>query len=180
MSRTASPGVFALIREAFAAFLRRHPSAARQAEIAPVFVRHAGALAHLHATGFARPWDAMTFQSLLSERAVLADGLFARPDGEPHGFALSRIAADEAELLTIVVEPRRCGRGAGTRLLARHIDNLAGRGVKALFLEVDENNAPARRVYQRHGFREVGRRPSYYRRADGSAANALVLRADIG
>lgn len=180
MSRAVSPGPLALIREALAGLVRRHLPVARQAEIAPVFVRHAGALAHLHATGFARPWDAMTFQSLLSERAVLADGLFTRAEGDPHGFALSRIAADEAELLTIVVEPRRCGRGAGTRLLARHLDNLMARGVKALFLEVDENNLPARRLYERHGFREVGRRPSYYRRADGSAANALVLRADLG
>lgn len=180
MSRILAPGPFALIREAMTGFLRRALPAARQAEIAPVFVRHAGALASLHATGFARPWDAMTFQSLLSERGVLADGLFTRPEGEPHGFALSRIAADEAELLTIVVTPRRCGHGAGTRLLARHIDNLAAQGVRALFLEVDENNAPARRVYQRHGFREVGRRPSYYRRADGSAATALVLRRDLG
>jgi ribosomal-protein-alanine N-acetyltransferase len=48
-----------------------------------------------------------------------------------------------------------------------------------VFLEVDEDNEPARRLYRRAGFREVGRRPGYYPQAGGNAATALVLRRDL-
>ena len=53
---------------------------------------------------------------------------------------------------------------------------LAGMGVRSLFLEVDEGNAAARRLYERAGFAEVGRRKAYYQKADGSAATALVMK----
>jgi ribosomal-protein-alanine N-acetyltransferase len=48
-----------------------------------------------------------------------------------------------------------------------------------VFLEVDEDNEPARRLYQRAGFREVGRRPGYYQQGRDHAATALVLRRDL-
>ena len=59
------------------------------------------------------------------------------------------------------------------------LGELAGLGVKAVFLEVDEDNEPARRLYNRAGFREVGRRPGYYQKNDGQKATALVLRRDL-
>jgi ribosomal-protein-alanine N-acetyltransferase len=48
-----------------------------------------------------------------------------------------------------------------------------------LFLEVEDSNAPALALYERQGFREVARREAYYRKADGSAATALVMRVDL-
>ena len=55
--------------------------------------------------------------------------------------------------------------------------NLGTQGI--VFLEVDEDNEPARRLYQRAGFREVGRRPGYYQQGRDRAATALVLRRDL-
>ena len=49
---------------------------------------------------------------------------------------------------------------------------------RAVFLEVEEDNVAARRLYARRHFREVGRRNAYYRRPEG-AARALVLRRDL-
>ena len=46
-----------------------------------------------------------------------------------------------------------------------------------MFLEVDENNSPAIRLYRRAGFREVGRRPNYYPGPGGKPAAALVCGA---
>ena len=60
----------------------------------------------------------------------------------------------------------------------RHLRRLAGLSARAVFLEVDEGNQPARRLYQRAGFREVGRRPGYYQHGN-HAATALVLRRDL-
>jgi ribosomal-protein-alanine N-acetyltransferase len=63
-------------------------------------------------------------------------------------------------------------------LLELHLRRLAGVGCRAVFLEVDESNEPARRLYRRAGFREIGRRDSYYQRGTHATA-ALVLRRDI-
>jgi ribosomal-protein-alanine N-acetyltransferase len=95
------------------------------------------------------------------------------------GFILSRLAGDEAEILSVAVASARRGRGLARALLNLHLRRLAGLGARAVFLEVDEDNEPARRLYQRAGFREVGRRPGYYQQGRDKAATALVLRRDL-
>ena len=92
---------------------------------------------------------------------------------------MSRRAADEAEILTIAVEPKARGSGLATVLLGSHLSRLSRLGVSALFLEVDEANAPALALYRRFGFQQVGRRAAYYAKADGSRANALILKLNF-
>ena len=60
-----------------------------------------------------------------------------------------------------------------------HLGHLAGRGVRTVFLEVEENNMPARRLYDRAGFETVGRRDRYYKEATGVELNALIMRRDL-
>ena len=57
-----------------------------------------------------------------------------------------------------------------------HLRRLAGLGARTVFLEVDEHNKPAIRLYDRAGFHEISRRPNYYPVPGGKAAAALVLR----
>ena len=95
------------------------------------------------------------------------------------GFAVSRMAADEAEILSIAVAAGHRGRGLSRNLLLTHLGHLAGRGVRTVFLEVEENNQPARRLYQRAGFAVAGRRERYYRQAGGEQLNALLMRRDL-
>jgi len=97
----------------------------------------------------------------------------------PIGFIISRMAADEAEILSVAVARSWRGRGLARGLLDLHLRRLAGYGLSAVFLEVDEDNTPARKLYARAGFREVGRRPAYYQQGPGKASAALVLRRDI-
>ena len=92
------------------------------------------------------------------------------------GFILSRMAADEAEILSVAIAPGRRGRGFAGPLLDLHLRRLAGLGAHAVFLEVDEHNAPACALYRRAGFQQVGRRQGYYQ----DASSALVLRRDLG
>jgi len=136
--------------------------------------RDAAALARAHAASFQRGWDEDEFHRLLIDRNVVAHRAVA--GRTVIGFILSRSAAGEAEILSVAVAPSWRGRGFAGTLLHLHLRRLAGLGVQTVFLEVDENNAPARRLYRRAGFREVGRRQGYY---DGQVA-ALVLRRDLG
>jgi ribosomal-protein-alanine N-acetyltransferase len=139
--------------------------------------RDARALAALHATCFHRGWSEDEFERLLIDPAVLAHR--ATVGGDLVGFILSRCAAGEAEILSVGVTASWRGRGLARRLLDLHLRRLAGFGVRAIFLEVEEHNRPACRLYQRAGFREVGRREGYYPDAAGKASAALVLRRDL-
>ncbi|GJE41096.1 GNAT family N-acetyltransferase [Methylobacterium soli] len=137
----------------------------------------AATLARLHATAFARPWDAHEFERLLCERSSEAHALWRA--GTVQGFILSRRVSDEAEILTIVLAPPARGGGLSGRLLREHLTHLAHAGVHHVHLEVDEGNAPALRLYKRYGFAQVGARTGYYTRADGSRATALTMRATL-
>ncbi|MEE7492540.1 GNAT family N-acetyltransferase [Methylobacterium oryzae CBMB20] len=137
----------------------------------------APALARLHATAFARPWDAHEFERMLCERSTHAHALWRA--GVLQGFVLSRRAADEAEILTVVLSPALRGGGHSRKLLREHLASLALDGVARVHLEVDEGNAPALRLYARHGFKQVGSRTGYYLKADGSRATALTMSADL-
>jgi [ribosomal protein S18]-alanine N-acetyltransferase len=139
--------------------------------------RDAGELAALHAASFQRGWSESEFARLLLEQNVLAHR--ASIAHTLVGFILSRYAADEAEILSIAVSARRRQRGVAGRLLDLHLRTLAGLGVNTVFLEVDEDNKPARRLYARGGFDEVGRRESYYPHREAGAHAALVLRRDL-
>lgn len=139
--------------------------------------RDVAAIATLHGQSFRRGWGEGEIGGLLAERAVLCH--CARIGQRFAGFILSRIAADEAEILSVSVVADRRGGGLGRVLLDLHLRRLAGLGAQAVFLEVDEQNVAARRLYARTGFQEVGRREGYYRDAAGKAATALVLRRDL-
>jgi [ribosomal protein S18]-alanine N-acetyltransferase len=138
--------------------------------------RDAGALAALHATAFHRGWSEGEFEQLLLDRTVIAHRAVVA--GSLVGFILSRLVAGEAEILSIAAAASRRGKGLGRQLLDLHLRRLAGLGTRAVFLEVDANNTPAWRLYQRAGFRSVGQREGYYPAGQGSAA--LILRRDLG
>ncbi|ACB94696.1 GNAT family N-acetyltransferase [Beijerinckia indica] len=141
------------------------------------------ACAAIHETGFLHPWPETEFSSLLQSPQVYAEGIFLAGEAQEPialaGFALSRLAFDEAEILTIAVAPALRGRGLGHAVLSAHLADLAAAGAAMLFLEVDVENKPARALYARQGFRQVGERKAYYRKADGSFSTALILRKDF-
>jgi ribosomal-protein-alanine N-acetyltransferase len=131
----------------------------------------APALAALHAAAFApaERWGADAIGLMLDLPGVF--GLHI-PGA---GFVLARVAADEAEILTLAVVPAARRRGHAGALLACAMAAAVLRGAAAMFLEVSEQNAAARALYAAAGFAEAGRRRRYY--PDG--ADALVLRRDL-
>jgi ribosomal-protein-alanine N-acetyltransferase len=147
------------------------------AAVEPASARDAARLAELHGASFARGWGEGEFETMLSERNTLVHRL--QLGRRTIGFAVSRIGADEAEILSIAVDRVHRGRGLSRSLLMTHLGHLAGRGVRTIFLEVEENNQPARRLYDKSGFVVVGRREGYYKQPNGEHLNALLMRRDL-
>lgn len=133
-------------------------------------------LVALHAAAFhpAERWGEVAIGTMLALPGSF--GLLAEQEGEPAGFVLVRVAADEAEILTLAVLPEARRHGHARALMCSAMAEAASRGAAALFLEVSEANEAARALYAALGAEEVGRRPRYYH--DGSAA--LVLRLMLG
>jgi ribosomal-protein-alanine N-acetyltransferase len=147
------------------------------AAVEPAATRDAARLAQLHGQSFAHGWGEGEFETMLSERNTLVHRL--RLGRKVVGFAVSRIGADEAEILSIAVDQAHRGRGLSGTLLMTHLGHLAGHGVRTIFLEVEEKNQPARRLYDRAGFVVVGRRERYYKQPNGEQLNALLMRRDL-
>jgi ribosomal-protein-alanine N-acetyltransferase len=103
----------------------------------------------------------------------------ARLGGEPAGFALARVVVDEAELLLLGVRPAFRGQGIGGALIDRTLAVALASGARLLHLEVRQGNQ-ALHLYNRVGFREVGRRRGYYRGGDGQLYDALSLSFPLG
>src|SRR5213076_2337946 len=106
-----------------------------------------------------------------AHRALISDKLV--------GFIMSRLVPPEAEILSVAVAASQRRRGLARKLLDLNLRRLAGLGARTVFLEVDEDNVPARRLYQRFGFGDAGRRPGYYSRGNAPGTTALVLRRDV-
>jgi ribosomal-protein-alanine N-acetyltransferase len=131
-------------------------------------------LAATHAAAFTleRPWSASEFATLLSQR-------FCFVTGDTRGFALVRVIADEAELLTLATDPRYRRRGLATAVMAGWMAEARHRGATRAWLEVAADNDAALALYAGAGFSVLGRRRGYYRRDDEPAVDALTMACDL-
>ncbi|MGZ8371073.1 MAG: ribosomal protein S18-alanine N-acetyltransferase, partial [Caulobacteraceae bacterium] len=125
----------------------------------------------VHAACFPEGWSAEAFAGLIAEPgcvALIAD--------DSAGFILVRVAADEAEIITLAVQPDARGKGLGRALLEAACDRAAALDSRTLFLEVAADNAAALALYSAAGFQPAGARPAYYARPGGSRADGLILK----
>ena len=134
----------------------------------------AAACARLHAVLFADAWDRPSIAALIAHPAVMAFLAVGPTPDQTLGFILGQVAADEAEVLTLGVEPdwQRCG--IATRLIAALAEAARAAGARNLLLDVDAGNTAALALYHKLGFAERGRRTAYYVHA-GGAADAVTL-----
>lgn len=96
----------------------------------------------------------------------------------PAGFVLTRKAADEEELLLIAVCPqfRRCG--LGEKLIEQLFERARTIGVTRIFLEMRTGN-PAVHLYEKVGFKPIGKRPNYYSLTNGERVDAITFGCSI-
>lgn len=124
-------------------------------------------LESLHRACFpSKPWTAQDFADLKKSGCDII--------ASQNGFIVYRAVADEAEIITIGVHPDARRAGIASAMLVVAEQDLRARGIKKLFLEVAENNAPAHKLYERAGFHQIGIRPKYY---DGK--DAIMMEKEL-
>jgi ribosomal-protein-alanine N-acetyltransferase len=110
---------------------------------------------------FTTPWPPHAYRSEI-ETNRLAQYIVARVGGEVVAYAGMWMMVDEAHITTFAVHPRGRRQRIGERLLLTLLDLARGRRAREATLEVRLSNLPARRLYEKYGFRPVGLRPRYY------------------
>ena len=123
---------------------------------------------------FSDPWSANDFTECITSGVPF---LVAERRGVVAGYVVAHSAADEGEILNLGVAAAHRRQGIGRALVERVLQELAGHGIRTVYLEVRASNAGARHLYEALGFGEVARRARYYRRP---VEDAVVLLAALG
>ena len=124
-------------------------------------------LSNLHQKCFPnKPWSADDFRDLKKSGCEIIMS--------ENGFIVYRTAADEAEIITIGVNPEMRRNGIASAMIGIIEKNIKNQGVKKIFLEVASTNKPARKLYENAGYKTVGVRPKYY---DGT--DAILMAKDL-
>ncbi|WP_338549249.1 GNAT family N-acetyltransferase [Roseovarius phycicola] len=127
-------------------------------------------LAVLHERAFegqGRSWTASEFSELLQNRAVALIG-------DNRAFALGRLVADEAELLTLACDPICRRQGLARDRLDALLREVKAKGALRIFLEVASDNLAAISLYQKAEFVQIGRRKEYHDTPNGRV-DAIVM-----
>ena len=108
-------------------------------------------------------WTAEQYKKLVDSGVVLVAEDAAEEAGQLCGFVCAKAVAGDWEIENVVVAAAFLRSGIANELLRNLIQRAKDEAASTVLLEVRESNLPARRLYEKHGFREVGRRRLYYR-----------------
>lgn len=123
-------------------------------------------------TGNAAHWNEEKYSAVFDQKEPRRIMLLAEDNTRILGFGIVRMSQNEGEVENLAVVRDMQRQGLGTQILRRLLD-LAKTEVSNVFLEVREANAAARALYTKAGFRECGRRKSYYQ---NPAEDAILYR----
>ncbi|WP_375480624.1 ribosomal protein S18-alanine N-acetyltransferase [uncultured Jatrophihabitans sp.] len=124
----------------------------------------------------AEAWSRASYRAELADRRARSYVFAEDPTGAALGWAGVLVIGETAEILTVGVVPAARRAGLGRRLLGALLDLARQRGCVEVFLEVREDNAAARTLYESAGFAAVGVRRGYY---DGGRVDAVTMRREI-
>ena len=134
---------------------------------------HVSQVAELEKLCFSDPWSEKSVASELNNPLSL--WLVALEGERLAGYVGSQTVLDETDMMNIAVHPdyRRCG--VAWQLVEELVAGLKRRGSRCLTLEVRASNDPARKLYEKLGFQQIGLRKNYYR---NPREDALILRKE--
>jgi len=114
-----------------------------------------------HAPG-AVHWETETYHGLFRAGALPRLLLVLEEATQVTGFIIALCCGSEWEIESIAVKDDARRRGLGDKLMGELLARARAGGAEAIFLEVRESNRAARKLYEKKGFVEAGRRPAYY------------------
>lgn len=117
------------------------------------------------------PWSHGVFRDCLL--AGYRSSVLIR-DERVAGYGILSIAAGEAHILNLCVDPEFRSMGYGDRLLNTLLTHARAAGVREVLLEVRPSNKTALALYRKKGFFQVANRPAYYQ-SHGGREDAAVL-----
>lgn len=121
---------------------------------------------------FETAWDADAIAGLLETPGCFA---FTPGDEPASGLILARVAADECEILWLIVDPARRQQGLARGLLRAALARAADLGARSVYLEVAERNRAAVGLYDSEGFLLCGERPNYYPSKGSDGPDSALL-----
>lgn len=128
--------------------------------VLPLGREQLAAVAELERLCFADPWSETALSLLLESGNV---GFVIPEEGRVIAYGGMTTVLDEGAVTNVATHPQRRGQGLGGRIVDALLSEAKARGLSRVFLEVRLTNAPARRVYERAGFRVIGVRKKFYR-----------------
>ena len=134
---------------------------------------HVAQVAALEAICFADPWSEKSVASELTNPLSL--WLVALDDDRVAGYVGSQSVMGESDMMNVAVHPDYRRQGIAEKLCLSLVEALRGKGNHSLTLEVRASNAPAKALYEKLGFQQVGLRKNYYR---NPREDALILRKE--
>ncbi len=111
---------------------------------------------------FSMPWSKKGFADSIKQDCTLF--LTVEEDGEIVGYCGLLQSFDEAEITNVAVEEKSRGQGIAKRMLKELLRRGSERGIRVYTLEVRKGNVPARNLYEKLGFQELGIRKNFYER----------------
>ena len=138
-----------------------------------VALEHLDAIAALEQAAFAHPWSREALALLCGDTAF---GFVCAEEGRAAAYGGMLSVLDEGQITNIATHPDYRRRGLGAAVLEALLAEARARGLAFVTLEVRESNVPAIALYQKLGFKTVGRRPGFYR---SPTEAALLMQCDL-
>ncbi|HVZ19605.1 MAG TPA: ribosomal protein S18-alanine N-acetyltransferase [Vicinamibacterales bacterium] len=129
----------------------------------------------VEAASFTNPWTREMYAWELQNRSVCHIYVVRTPQQPVAGFCAFWLVFDEIHINNVAILPELRGRGIGTALMARVMEEARRLGAKRATLEVRASNAGARKLYERLGFSVAATRRHYYSQP---VEDALILWRD--
>jgi [ribosomal protein S18]-alanine N-acetyltransferase len=134
-------------------------------------------MAQIHRRSFGaqdeKPWSAQSFAELIVSPGVEAQLYYA--GDEPVGFSLVRSVCDEAELISLAIDPSSQRQGFARGIMQQLQMRLIDQKIARIFLEVRQDNQKAIQLYRALNFEKIGERRAYYQTMDGKRVDAHVF-----
>ena len=134
---------------------------------------HVSQIAHLETLCFHDPWSEKSIASELEN--ALSLWLVAVEGDDVIGYVGSQTVLGWSDMMNVAVHPDHRRKGVGEALVVALEEALKAQESTCLTLEVRASNDPARTLYEKLGFVEVGRRKNYYR---NPKEDALIMRKE--